>query len=89
MTVINCPFIKCYYSTGETTEGVAIALLKAHILIHSNSPSSVAVLATPSRAPKLGRPKIEAGISTEKWNSFVRRWETFREGSGIDSTVVE
>jgi hypothetical protein len=84
MILINCPFTGCNYSTSETTEGVAIALLNTHILIHSNPPSS----ATPRRGPKLEQPKIEAGISTEKWNSFVRRWETFREGSGLDSTAA-
>ena len=30
------------------------------------------------------RPQINVGVSTEEWNVFVRRWEVFRRGSGID-----
>ena len=32
---------------------------------------------------KLERPKIDAGVSREEWNVFVRRWEVFQAGSGI------
>jgi len=28
---------------------------------------------------------VDAGISTEDWNVFLRRWEVFRAGSGIDA----
>ena len=36
------------------------------------------------RGPKLDRPKVNVGVSTEEWNAFIRRWEVFRIGSGID-----
>ena len=35
------------------------------------------------RAPKLERPKIGLNASTEDWNAFIRRWDTFRVGFGI------
>jgi len=37
------------------------------------------------RGPKLERPQVDAGMSTENWNVFLRRWEVFRAGSGIDA----
>ena len=36
------------------------------------------------RGPKLERPKVNVGVSTEEWNVFTCRWEVFRTGSGID-----
>ena len=36
------------------------------------------------RGPKLERPKVDVGVSIEEWNIFVRRWNVFRAGSGID-----
>lgn len=36
------------------------------------------------RGPKLERPRVNIGVSTEEWNLFTRRWEVFRTGSGID-----
>ena len=39
-----------------------------------------------TESPKLERPKVEIGISTEEWNIFNRRWEVFRAGSGIDDS---
>ena len=38
------------------------------------------------RGPKLERPKVDLGISTEGWNVFACRWEVFCTGSGIDET---
>ncbi|CAB4034895.1 Hypothetical predicted protein [Paramuricea clavata] len=40
------------------------------------------------QGPKLERPKIDVGVSIEDWNVFVRRWEVFRTGSGINDTSV-
>ena len=37
------------------------------------------------RGPKLERPKVNIGVSTEEWNVFTRHWEVFRTGSGIDN----
>ncbi len=34
--------------------------------------------------PKLDRPRIDIGVEQENWNTFVRRWETFRIGSKIN-----
>lgn len=84
MPAIECPFTDCNYTTGETSEPIAIALLNAHVIIHSNNNARPAANNSRVKGPKLERPKIDSGVSTEKWNAFVRRWETFRAGSDID-----
>lgn len=84
MTVIECPFPECDFATGDTSEAISLAVFNAHTLIHSNVAPAPAA-AVRARGPKLDRPRIECGVSTEKWNAFVRRWETFRAGSDIDA----
>jgi hypothetical protein len=86
-TQIACPFPECDYETDEVTEAVAIALLNAHIHVHSHPPQAPAATASVARmkGPRLEQPRIEAGVTTEKWNAFVRRWETFKDGSDIDN----
>ena len=34
--------------------------------------------------PKLERPKVDSGLSQEDWNLFIRRWDAFVTGSGLD-----
>ena len=77
---IQCPIAGCCYSTGNVSEAVAIALLNTHAISHSNAQSSTKHI----RGPKLDRPKVGSGISLEDWNVFQRRWDVYREGSGID-----
>ena len=46
--------------------------------------------AAPAKGPKLERPKIDAGISMEQWNTFQRRWTLFRNGYKIkDAEAAE
>ena len=40
------------------------------------------------RAPQLDRPKIDVGASVEEWNIFLRRWNVFQTGSGIDDAFA-
>ena len=58
-----------------------LALLTNHGFAHATGapppPASI-------RGPKLERPKVNVGISTEEWNVFTRRWEVFRTGAGFD-----
>ena len=35
---------------------------------------------------KLGRHKIDIGVTLEQWNMFERRWDVFVTGSGINPT---
>lgn len=34
---------------------------------------------------KLESPKVDVGVTLEEWNVFVRRWNVFKRGSGIDN----
>lgn len=82
MPIIRCPLPGCDFDTGEATEAIAVAILNAHTLVHSSA--SYTGPARRNNCPKLDRPRIEAGISREKWNAFIRRWQTFKDGSDID-----
>ena len=80
MVVVNCSVPECDFSTDDVSEALAIALLTNHGIAHA-----VPTTTPPVRGPKLERPQINVGVSTEEWNVFVRRWEVFRKGSGIDN----
>ena len=80
MVVVDCPVDGCDYSTQDVSEALAIALLTIHGPTHTaHTPEPL-----PVKGPRLERPQVNVGISTEEWNVFIRRWEVFRVGSGID-----
>ena len=81
MVVITCSVPSCQFTTADVSEALAIALLTNHGLAHSATPHTNAAM---PRGPKLDRPKVDVGVSIEEWNVFLRRWEVFRAGSGID-----
>ena len=87
MVVVQCSVPSCTFETEDVSEALAIALLANHGLAHQIVPAAIAEpTQTPSlRGPKLERPKVHVGVSIEEWNVFVRRWEVFRTGSGIDN----
>ena len=76
---VQCPIVDCIYYTGDVPEAIAVALLNTHALSHSRA---VPHQSTQSSAPRLDRPKVNAGISLEDWNVFQRRWNVFKTGSG-------
>ena len=80
MVVLECPAPGCTYKTADLQEETSLKLLSLHALAHAQTP-------TPSSfpGPKLNRPSIDAGVDEEAWNAFIRRWETFKIGSGISS----
>ena len=83
MVVVACSVPDCTFKTEDVTEALAIALLTNHGLAHQRpSPAQDPTL----RGPKLDRRKVDVGVSIEEWNVFIRRWEVFRTGSGIDDT---
>ena len=77
MPVVRCPYPDCDFDTGDVSEAIAVVSLHIHAMIHQGGNALF-------RGPKLECPRIDMGVETETWNSFVRRWEAFREGSHID-----
>ena len=77
MVVVSCPYQGCTYATEDLPPELIAQLLSIHALSHSQAQ------APSSRGPKLNRPTIDVGVDLETWNSFLRRWETFKTGSGI------
>ena len=77
MVVIACTVPTCEFKTADVSEAVAIALLANHGLAHERALPTVAGPSLPPvpRGPKLERPKVNIGVSTEEWNVFTRRWE--------------
>ena len=86
MVVITCTIPTCDSKTDDVSEALAIALLANHGLAHQCTlPNTTGPSLPPvTRGPKLERPKVNIGVSTEEWNMFTRRWEVFCTGSGID-----
>ena len=83
---VRCSVPNCQFETDEVSETLAIALLGNHALAHQ-IPAPAGGTGTTSnipRGPKLERPRVDIGVSTEGWNVFTRRWQVFRSGSGID-----
>ena len=79
MVVVDCPLAGCNYRTADQEPSIVSALLQLHDREHQPTSSG-----NPARGPKLPRPSVCTGIDVESWNSFVRLWEAYRDGSGID-----
>ena len=87
MVVITSSVPGCEFTSGDVSEALAIAVLANHGLAHQAiAPPTASVTAPVPRGPKLERPKVDVGVTTEEWNLFVRRWDVFRAGSGINDT---
>jgi len=87
MTILSCPIPNCGFATEDVDVIGAAAILNAHALIHTTNaaqPRAAHVV----RAPKLERPKLHLNATTEDWNAFTRRWETYRTGSQIPDVVA-
>ena len=83
MVVVKCPIPDCDFETNHEDANVVVALLNIHALSHTQSTNRSA-----APQPKLDRPRIEMGVEEEVWNGFVRRWEAFRVGSGINDSTA-
>ena len=82
MVVIDCAYPGCAFQSEDAPEAVACAILQSHAFSHATpGPNSIRA---PSEGPKLTRPSIDVGVSLEAWNVFTRRWQMFRQGSGIN-----
>ena len=82
MTVLTCPIPGCGFSTEDVDVIGAAAILNVHSHLHAAS-NSRGHAAPATRAPRLERPRLQMNATTEDWNAFIRRWETFRTGSSI------
>jgi hypothetical protein len=81
MVELQCPVPGCEYQTpAGSSETVACTLLSAHSTIHMGGGRA----RIPS-GPKLDRLKVDSGLNQEEWNLFLRRWEAFVIGSGLDA----
>ena len=83
MVVVPCPVSGCSFQTSDRDPLIVAALLQLHAADHAAAASS-----SGRAGPKLDRPRIDAGVDEEVWNSFVRRWEAFRTGSQISNDVA-
>ena len=83
MVVVKCPIPGCDYEANEEVASIVAALLNIHALTHTQT-SNVSA----ASQPKLDRPRIDMGVEEEVWNGFVRRWEAFRVGSGINESTA-
>ena len=77
MVKVSCPVSGCTYETEDAPSEIIIQLLNLH------APQHASTQITASKGPKLMRPTIDMGVEEETWNTFLRRWETFRVSSGI------
>ena len=83
MPVISCPFPDCRYTTDDIDAVVAAAQLNIHALTHRNTPA-----ATKQKPPKIDRPHLTRGTTEEEWNTFVKRWNLFKQGTDIPNGQV-
>jgi len=83
MVVLSCLIPNSEFTTDDVDVVGAAAILNVHSPLHSAS----ALVASTPRAPRLERPKLQLNASTEEWNAFLRRWETFRIGSSFLNAV--
>ena len=68
MVVVECSVPHCEFKTLDASEALAIALLTNHGLAHQNTaPTATASAPEPVlRGPKLDRPKVNVGVSSEE-----------------------
>ena len=80
MPILECPIESCTFATQDIDIGAAAIVLQIHGSVHQNAPHRPVPHV---RAPKLERPRIKMNATSEEWNAFQRRWDTYRTGSGI------
>ena len=90
MVIVACAYPGCEFKSDDLTEVLACAVLQSHAFSHAAAPifsqnaNPAPDQAAQVRGPKLERPQVDVGVSLEQWNVFLRRWEVFKQGSGID-----
>ena len=87
MTVLSCPIPDCGFMTDAVYVIGAAAILNVHSHTHATNASQGRAAPTMC-APRLEHPKLQMKATTEDWNAFTRRWETYRTGSSIPNAVA-
>ena len=89
MVRIGCSFPECDYVAEHDDSAIVASLLNIHCQTHAMAAFSLAA-PRPSAPPqpKLDRPRVDMGIEEEVWNGFIRRWEAFKIGSGINDDTA-
>ena len=85
---LACPYPECNFRTEEVEVAGAAALLTIHGLSHPQVAPSAPMVVNGGKGPKMERPRIDHRASGEEWNAFLRRWGTYKDGSGIDNKAA-
>ena len=80
VVVIDCAYPGCAFQSEDAPETIVCSILQSHAAPAPGPNFNRA----PPEGPKLTRPSIDVGVSLEAWNVFTRRWQMFRQGSGIN-----
>ena len=87
--MIHCPIPGCDFTIAETVEAVlAAAQLNLHALTHTHATSTNPAQPTKQKPPKISRPSITKDTTEEDWNTFVKKWNLFKNGTDIPTTQV-
>ena len=78
MPVIRCDVTDCEYATADVGDAAGAVLLTHHFA--RDHP-----VAPPPKAPPIKQPSVAGGIYEDSWNSFVREWEVFKNGSSLNN----
>ena len=83
MPAIECPIADCTYVTDDVDAVAAAALLNIHAIVHRQDSSTVK-----QKPPKIARPVLTRGSTDEEWNTFIKRWELFKQGTDIPTGQI-
>lgn len=87
--MIHCPIPGCDFTIAAETEPVlAAAQLNLHALTHTHATSTNPAQPTKQKPPKISRPSITKDTTEEDWNTFVKKWNLFKNGTDIPPTQV-
>ena len=84
MGKISCPPTGCDFQAEDQEASVVAVPLRVHASTHSTAAGG----GTEARGPRLDRPRIDTGADQEAWNTFLRRWDAFRVGSGVGDSMA-
>ena len=83
---VTCPPPGCGFKTEDQETSIVAAILQKQI--HASAHTTAVGGGTQVIEPKLDRPRIDTGADQEAWNTFLRRWEAFRVGSGVSDSMA-
>ena len=81
---VTCPPPGCGFKTEDQETSIVAAIPQVHASAHTTAVGG----GTQVIEPKLDRPRIDTGADQEAWNTFLRRWEAFRVGSGVSDSMA-